>query len=110
MDSEYYYYCFDNRNLTNCTNNLGENKNEKQMFWNFKRNGICKSAYTWTRNNWFSEWSERSKESKKVVEELFSNKEISDEMPTIELPEFLLDINIADLLIQSNLVSSKSED
>ena len=29
MDSEYYYYCFDECNLINCTNYLGEDRNGK---------------------------------------------------------------------------------
>ena len=30
MDSDYYYYCFDECNLINYTNYLGGNKNEKR--------------------------------------------------------------------------------
>ena len=41
--------------------------------------------------------------------ELFSNKGISDNMPSITISKELLDINIIDLLIATNLVSSKSE-
>lgn len=44
-----------------------------------------------------------------TAEELFSNKGISDNMPSITISKDLLDINIIDLLTETNLVSSKSE-
>jgi len=31
MDGEYYYYCFDESNLINCTNTDGGNKNGKKI-------------------------------------------------------------------------------
>ena len=46
---------------------------------------------------------------KQTAEELFSNKGISENMPSISISNDLLDINIVDLLIETNLVSSKSE-
>ena len=45
----------------------------------------------------------------KTSEELFSNKGISNNMPTITIPKDKLDINIVDLLVETNLVTSKSE-
>lgn len=47
--------------------------------------------------------------AKKTAEELFSNKGISDNMPSVILPRELLEINIVDLLVESKLVLSKSE-
>ncbi len=47
--------------------------------------------------------------AKKTAEELFSNKGVSENMPTIELSKEILDINIIDLLVKSELVESKSE-
>ncbi len=41
MDSDYYYYYFDDYNLINYTNYLGGNKNEKEIIWYFERNRIC---------------------------------------------------------------------
>ena len=41
MGSDYYYYGFDNRNLINCTNYLGGNKNGKEIIWYFKRKRLC---------------------------------------------------------------------
>lgn len=47
--------------------------------------------------------------AKKKAEELFSNKGMSDNMPTIKLTKNLLNINIIDLLLETKIVSSKSE-
>jgi tyrosyl-tRNA synthetase len=47
--------------------------------------------------------------AKKVSEELFSNKGISDNMSFINLSKDKLGINIIDLLIETKLVTSKSE-
>ncbi|MBQ2910541.1 MAG: tyrosine--tRNA ligase [Bacilli bacterium] len=47
--------------------------------------------------------------ARKTSEELFSNKGISDNMPSITLSKDKLDINIVDLLVETNLVTSKSE-
>lgn len=47
--------------------------------------------------------------AQKTAEELFSNKGISDNMPNIELSKKILDINIVDLLVKSEMVKSKSE-
>ena len=42
MDSDYYYYYFDDCNLINYTNDLGENKNEREkVIWYFKRKRLC---------------------------------------------------------------------
>lgn len=41
MDSDYYYYYFDDCNLINYTNYLGGNKNGKEMIWYFKRKRLC---------------------------------------------------------------------
>ena len=46
--------------------------------------------------------------AKQTAEELFSNKGISDNMPSITISKDLLDINIIDLLTETNLVTSKS--
>ncbi len=47
--------------------------------------------------------------ARKTAEELFNNKDISDNIPSITISKDLLDINIIDLLTEANLVSSKSE-
>ena len=47
--------------------------------------------------------------ARKVSEELFSNKGISDNMSFINISKDKLGINIIDLLIETNLVTSKSE-
>ena len=52
---------------------------------------------------------EEAIKAKKTSEELFSNKGISDNMPSITLSKDKLDINIVDLLVETNLVTSKSE-
>ena len=52
---------------------------------------------------------EEALKAKKTAEELFSNKRISDNMPSITFSKNILDINIVQLLIEANLVSSKSE-
>lgn len=52
---------------------------------------------------------EEALKAKKTAEELFSNKGISDNMPTKAIKESELDINILDLLVKVELVSSKSE-
>lgn len=52
---------------------------------------------------------EEAIKAKKVSEELFNNKGIVDDMPAITISENLLDINILDLLVKTQLVASKSE-
>lgn len=52
---------------------------------------------------------EEAIKARKTSEELFSNKGISDNMPSITLSKDKLDINIVDLLVETNLVTSKSE-
>ena len=52
---------------------------------------------------------EEALKAQKTAEELFSNKGVSENMPSIELSKDLLDINIIDLLVESKLVTSKSE-
>lgn len=47
--------------------------------------------------------------AKQTAEELFSNKGISDNMPTKTIKESELSINVLDLLVNMDLVSSKSE-
>ena len=47
--------------------------------------------------------------AKKIAEELFSNKGVSENMPSTKLSKEKLGINILDLLVETNLVSSKSE-
>ena len=47
--------------------------------------------------------------ARKVSEELFSNKGISDNMSFVNISKDKLGINIIDLLIETNLVTSKSE-
>ena len=45
----------------------------------------------------------------KKIEEVFSNKGILVNIPSITIPKERLDINILDCLVETNLVSSKSE-
>ena len=52
---------------------------------------------------------EEALKAKKTAEELFSNKCISDNMPSIKFNSSKLDINILDLLLEVKIVSSKSE-
>ena len=52
---------------------------------------------------------EEAIKARKTTEELFSNKGISDNMPTMTLSKEKLNINIVDLLVETNLVTSKSE-
>lgn len=52
---------------------------------------------------------EEALKAKQTAEELFSNKGISDNMPTKIIKESELGINILDLLVNMKLVSSKSE-
>ena len=47
--------------------------------------------------------------AQKIAEELFSNKGVSDNMPSITISKEKLEINIIDLLVEAKLVSSKSE-
>ena len=47
--------------------------------------------------------------SKQIAEELFSNKGVSENMPSTTISKEKLGINILDLLVETNLVSSKSE-
>ena len=52
---------------------------------------------------------EEAIKAKKIAEELFSNKGISDNMQSTTIEQEKLGINILDLLVETNLVSSKSE-
>lgn len=52
---------------------------------------------------------EEALKAKQTAEELFSNKGISDNMPTKTIKESELNINVLDLLVNMELVSSKSE-
>lgn len=52
---------------------------------------------------------EEAIKARQTAKELFSNKGISDNMPSITISKNQLDINIIDLLTKTNLVSSKSE-
>ena len=52
---------------------------------------------------------EEAIKAQNTSEELFSKKNISDNMPTINISKDLLDINIVDLLLKVNLTPSKSE-
>lgn len=52
---------------------------------------------------------EEAIKARKTSEELFSNKGISDNMPTQTISKDKLNINIVDLLVETNLVTSKSE-
>ena len=52
---------------------------------------------------------EEAIKARKPSEELFSNKGISDNMPTQTISKDKLNINIVDLLVETNLVTSKSE-
>lgn len=47
--------------------------------------------------------------AKKIAEELFSNKGVSENMPSTTISKEKLGFNILDLLFETNLVSSKSE-
>ena len=50
-----------------------------------------------------------AKRAKQIAEELFSNKGVSENMPSTTISKEKLGINILDLLVETNLVSSKSE-
>ena len=52
---------------------------------------------------------EEAKKAKQIAEELFSNKCVSENMPSTKISKEKLEINILDLLVEINLVSSKSE-
>ena len=52
---------------------------------------------------------EEAQKARKTAEELFSNKGISDNMPSVKFSSDKLDINILDLLLDVGIVSSKSE-
>lgn len=52
---------------------------------------------------------EEALKAKQTAEELFSNKGISDNMPTKKIKETELNITVLDLLVKMELVSSKSE-
>ena len=52
---------------------------------------------------------EEANKARQTAEELFSNKGISDNMPSVKLNADKLDINVLDLLIDVGIVSSKSE-
>ena len=47
--------------------------------------------------------------AKQIAEELFSNNGVSENMPSTTISKEKLEINILDLLVETNLVSSKSE-
>ena len=52
---------------------------------------------------------EEALKAKQTAEELFSNRGVSDNMPTKAIKKSELDINILDLLVNMEIVSSKSE-
>ena len=52
---------------------------------------------------------EEAIKAKQAAEELFTNKGISENMPTVNFESTKLDINILDLLIEVGIISSKSE-
>ncbi|MDD6878606.1 MAG: tyrosine--tRNA ligase [bacterium] len=52
---------------------------------------------------------EEAIKAKHIAEELFSNKGVSENMPSTTIFKEKLGINILDLLVETNLVSSKSE-
>lgn len=52
---------------------------------------------------------EEAIKSRQIAEELFSNKGVSENMPSTTISKEKLGINILDLLVETNLVSSKSE-
>ena len=52
---------------------------------------------------------EETIKTKETAEELFSNRGVSDNMPSIMFSSDKLDINILDLLLEVGIVSSKSE-
>ena len=52
---------------------------------------------------------EEAIKAKQTAEELFKGNGISDNMPSINIKKEILSINILDLLVLTNLVSSKSE-
>lgn len=52
---------------------------------------------------------EEAIKARKTAEDLFSNKCVSDNMPTKKIDKTLLDINVVDLLLNVEIVSSKSE-
>ena len=52
---------------------------------------------------------EEAIKAKQIAEELFSNKGVSENMPSTIISKEKLEINILDLLVETNLVSSKSE-
>lgn len=52
---------------------------------------------------------EDAMKARETAEELFGNKKNSDNMPSVSISKKLLDIRVVDLLVEVNLVSSKSE-
>ena len=52
---------------------------------------------------------EEANKAKQIAEELFSNKGVSENMPSTIIFKEKLGVNILDLLVETNLVSSKSE-
>lgn len=52
---------------------------------------------------------EEAIKAKQTAEDLFNNKGISDNMPTKTIKDSELDVNVLDLLVNMELVSSKSE-
>ena len=52
---------------------------------------------------------EEANNAKQIAEELFSNKGVSENMPSTTIAKEKLGINILELLVETNLVSSKSE-
>ena len=47
--------------------------------------------------------------AKQTADELFSNKGVSDNMPSVELPKEKLDTNVTDFILETKLINSKSE-
>lgn len=52
---------------------------------------------------------EEAMKARQTAEELFGNKKCSDNMPSVSISKKLLDIRVVDLLVETKLVSSKSE-
>lgn len=52
---------------------------------------------------------EDAMKARKTAEELFGNKKFSDNMPSVSVSKKHLNIRVVDLLVEVNLVSSKSE-
>lgn len=52
---------------------------------------------------------EDAMKARETAEELFGNKKFSDNMPSVSVSKKHLNIRVVDLLVEVNLVSSKSE-